>query len=249
MDLPIGRKGKDAVVDVVVELDSAAFGFAEGGEFLSNTVEVGYVAIDSTGKVRAARASSGQVKFRRAERGALSKGLRFMIETPLPAERYQIRVGALESFGGTSGSVVLDVDINASNGPVISGLVIGLSDDQVPTSGNYALLQSRLPLPPTTTRSFAVGQPMSVYVALNAREGKKDQAFQVSLVVTRPDGTEVLRRPAVPATISTTAGVEIAGATLDLATGSMAPGAYRLQAIVFDGKQSETSVLIPFTVF
>lgn len=246
--LPIGRKGKDGVVDVVVELDSAAFGFADEGEFLSNTVEVGYVAIDSTGRIRAGRASAGQVKVRRTERSALSKGLRFVIETPLPAERYQIRVGALESFGGTSGNVVVDVDVNSKSDTMIAGLMIGAPNDQVPTSGDYPLLRSRLPLPPTTSRSFAMGAPMSVYVALNAGDTKRDQMPQISLVVTRPDGTEVVRQSAVRAATSTANGVDVSGATLELGTATLAPGSYRLQAIVFDGKHSETSQLIPFTV-
>ncbi|MBK9241500.1 MAG: VWA domain-containing protein [Acidobacteria bacterium] len=246
---PIGHRGQDQVVAVVVELQSADFRFTEDGDFIRNDIEVGFVAVDSDGKIRAGRASTGTLRLPKTERAAVSGGLRYVLEIPLPNQSYQIRVGAIESSGGTAGSAVLDLDLTSSRDSMApAGIVVGVYGDSVPTAGEYPVMKSLLTAVPTASRRFSADQRLAVYVPFRGPLPKQGPPAAVIVTVRRPDGTVVFNSPATLAKSGNALGTSVHGTVIDLPLTGLAPGHYSLGVEVVNGGKAEGIAPISFEV-
>ncbi len=235
---PIGLRGEDHVVAVVVELQASGFRFAEEGDSLRNDIEVGWIAVDADGKVRAGESSTGTLRLPKEGRAAVSGGLRYVLEVPLPSQKYQLRVGAVESAGGTAGSAVLDLDLTASLDRVAQvGLVVGVYGDTVPTTGDYPVMKSLLPAVPTASRHFTTDQRLAVYVPIPGAPASPEGPVSVILTIRRLEGTVVFKSQAIPAKSGNTLGTSVSGSAIDLSLEGLAPGQYLLGAeFTSDGK-------------
>ncbi len=246
---PIGHRGQDQVVALVVELQSAIFRFTEEGDFIRNDIEVGFVAVDSDGKIRAGRASTGTLRLPKTERTAVAGGLRYVLEIPLPSQRYQIRVGAIESSGGTAGSAVLDLDLTSSlDATAPAGIVIGVYGDRVPTAGEYPVMKSLFSAVPTLSRRFSADQRLAVYVPFLGDPPKEGPPVGVVLTVSRPDGTVVLRSPAASAKSGTTLETSVYGPVIDLLLTGLVPGPYSLGVEMVSGGKVQGIAPVSFEV-
>lgn len=249
MGTPVGLRGQDHMVALVVELRSSDFRFTEEGDVLRNDIEVGFVAVDSAGKVRAGRASTGTLRLPKDARATLSDGLRYVLEVPLPSERYQIRVGAVESGGGTAGSAVLDLDLTSSRDDMSpAGMMLGAYGDTVPTTGDYPIVRALLPAPPTTSRHFTTGQRLAVYVPIPDSPATPRDAVPIILTVRRPDGTVVFTSQAVAARAVTMSGTAVLGSAIDLPLNDLAPGQYVLGAAFNTGNRTTVITPVSFVV-
>ena len=216
---------------------------------MSSDIEVGVVAVDRAGRVRWSHASAGKLRFPEAKRSGVASGLRLVLEAPIPPEEYQIRLAVIERTRGLAGSVVLDVDVKeASNAGAVTALVFVQEGDNVPTTGNAAVLKSLLPsTPPTTRRRFSASQRFSVFAALSPSPTVA-RPIEVTLVVIRDDGSEALRLPAVPAVAHQVGKASALGALMTLPTDALAPGSYRLYVAVHDGRRTVASAPIAFSL-
>lgn len=249
MAAPIGLRDQDHVVAVVVELQSSDFRFVEDGDLIRNDIEVGLVAVDADGQITAGRVSSGTLRLPTDARAAVSGGLRYVLEIPLVSQRYQLRVGAVESGGGTAGSAVLDLDLAAPQGrPAPAGLVLGVYGDNVPTTGDAPVIKSLFPVLPTTSRAFTADQRLAVYVPVLGSSARSDTPVSVALTVRRPDGTVVHTSAATPARVGHVSGTSVLGSVIDLPLAGLAPGHYLLGAELSDGGRAETLAPIAFVV-
>ena len=246
---PIGLRGQDHVVSVVVELQSSGFRFIEEGDSIRNEIEVGFVAIDSDGNIRAGRSSTGTLRLPKTARAAVSDGLRYVMEIPLPNQSYQIRVGAIESGGGTAGSAVLDLDLTAAEDRLApAGIVVGVYGDSVPTTGEYPVMKSLLTAVPTASRRFSADQRLAVYVPFRGPLPKQGPPAAVIVTVRRPDGTVVFNSPATLAKSGNALGTSVHGTVIDLPLTGLAPGHYSLGVEVVNGGKAEGIAPISFEV-
>ncbi|MBK9239387.1 MAG: VWA domain-containing protein [Acidobacteria bacterium] len=246
---PIGLRGQDHVVSVVVELQSSGFRFIEEGDSIRNEIEVGFVAIDSDGNIRAGRSSTGTLRLPKTARAAVSDGLRYVMEIPLPNQSYQIRVGAIESGGGTAGSAVLDLDLTAAEDRLApAGIVVGVYGDSVPTTGEYPVMKSLLTAVPTASRRFSADQRLAVYVPFRGPLPKQGPPAAVIVTVRRPDGTVVFNSPATLAKSGNALGTSVHGTVIDLPLTGLAPGHYSLGVEVVNGGKAEAIAPISFEV-
>ena len=246
---PIGLRGSDHLVSVVVELQSGEFQFKEEGDSIRNDIEVGFVAVDSDGKIRAGRASTGTLRLPKANRAAVSNGLRYVLELPLPSQRYQIRVGAVESGGGTAGSAVIDLDLTAPKDRAeAAGFVLGVVGDSIPTTGDYPVMKSLLAASPTASRRFSADQRLAVYVPLLGAPSKDAPAVAATLTVRRPDGTVALRSQAASAKSGSSLGTSVFGTLLELPLTGLTPGPYSLGVELANGGRAEGIAPISFVV-
>lgn len=246
---PIGLRGQDHLVAVVVELRSSDFRFKEEGDSIRNDIEVGFVAVDSDGKVRAGRASSGTLRLPKGGRAALAGGLRYVLEIPLPRQRYQIRVGAIETGGGTAGSTVLDLDLTSSEDRLApAGLVVGAYGDNVPTTGDYPVMKSLFPAVPTTSRHFTTDQRLAVYVPIPGPAAKQGPPVSIILTVRRPDGTVALKSQATPVKSGSALGTNVSGSVVDMPLDSLTPGQYVLVAEFSNGAKADAISPVSFVV-
>lgn len=240
---------RDRVVAIVAELDGAALSSADQGGMLSSDLEVGVIAHDRVGKVRWSQASAGTLRLPKTERSRSANGLRLILEAPLPPDEYQIRLAVIERTRGLAGSVVLDVDVRrASNPGTVTALLFLQEGDDVPTSGNAAVLKSLLPAtPPTTRRRFSTSQRFSVFAALSPSPSVA-KPIEVSLVVIRDDGSEALRLPAVPAVAQQVGKASALGALMIVPREALGPGSYQLYVTVHDGRRTVASAPIAFSL-
>lgn len=238
---------QDRVVAIVAELDGAALSSADQGGMLSSDIEVGLIAYDRVGKVRWYQASAGTVRFPETKRSGAANGLRLILEAPLPPDEYQVRLAVIERIRGLAGSVVLDVDLRRAANPVTALLFLQEGDD-VPTSGNAAVLKSLLPAtPPTTKRCFSTSQRLSVFAALSP-SSTAARPIEVTLVVIHDDGSDAVRLPPTAAVGRQVGKASTLGALMTVPMDALAPGSYRLYVNVHDGRRTMASAPVAFSV-
>jgi hypothetical protein len=130
-------------------------------------VELAYLALDATGKVRENKTSSLTLNLRPDTRARVEQtGFRFLNRLTLPAGRYQLRVAARDTSGGAVGSVAYDLEIPdyeklpfSMSGLVVTSqigavMVTAQTDDQ---------LRSVLPAPPSARRTFPQNDELALF--------------------------------------------------------------------------------------
>lgn len=194
---PIGMRDKQVIVAMVIEIDTKDLQFAESDGFLSNDVEMGFLAIGADRKIHAGNRTVGNLKLPVAERSTLSKGLRYVVEFPVPPGRYQLRAAARESLYGIGGSAVLDVDAGTTitgGSPVVGPLFLTTaSANDVPTTGGWPVLRRVFPTPPTTAREFSSSETVTV-MAWVVDPSKDTTNRAVSTTLQSEAGREVFRQ-------------------------------------------------------
>ncbi|MEW5983095.1 MAG: VWA domain-containing protein [Acidobacteriota bacterium] len=185
---PFRGPGNAAAVALIVQLDPGTFAFKEKDGKLANTLEVSYVVVDQTGKVKAGNRETVTMGLKpETFKRFMQAGLRVQSRFEAPPGRYQVRVAATES-GGSVGTVLVELlvpDFTAE--PLtMSGLIVSSAYARaVPTTGDVAEIKDVLPGPPTTARNFAHADELAVLTEIYDNRG--DQPHSVDIVASLLD--------------------------------------------------------------
>jgi VWFA-related protein len=184
-----------ATVLVVVELDGRALTFKEEGGLFANDVEVAIVATDDTGKVREGIKDNAKLQLRpETHKAVASNGVRMTRRLELPPGRYQLRIGARESFGGRVGSVLYDLDVpDFSKGDLAMGglLLTSASASRMPTASPDPDFKNILPASPTAMREFPIGDQLALAVDIYDNKTSTPHRLEIRTSLTADDGKVV----------------------------------------------------------
>jgi VWFA-related protein len=238
------------LVTLVVEIDTTNLPFSEQNGQLSNDIELGYVAIDSAGKVHAGNRSVGSLRMPASERSSTTNGLRYVTEFVVPPGRYQVRVGVHESAGDSGGSAILDVDApTAAKNSLSMGAVLLTtpSAQAVPTTGTYPIVKALVSNPPTARRDFSNQDNLSALVYLLEPNGEP-QAVDVTTVVRNAQGEEVFRSAALKRADEFDKGTSSCPVVSVVPLTSLKPGAYELTLEGHEASGATSSRALSFTI-
>ena len=175
-------------------------------------------------------------------------GVRLLSRLPLPPGRYQIRVGANESTGGTIATVPIDVEVpDYAKVPfALSGVVLTSTDaDRLVTANPDPELQAMFGPPPQVTRSFARTETLRAYVEVYD-SAKDTHAVNVATLVTNAENGRTVFQTQDRRTLQASNKPEGQGIRTDVPLKDLAPGKYVLHVTAMStsgGRTAERDVL------
>jgi VWFA-related protein len=162
------RSGAKASVLIVAEIDGSRFTFTEKDGRPWNAVELVALPVDVAGRPVEGTRDELSITPRPQTRDAIiARGVRLTRRLDLAPGRYQLRIGAREAGGGSTGSVPIDLEVPDFNAVPLSmsGIVLASqSAAGIPTARVDELLKDVLPDMPTVTREFPRGDELTLYV-------------------------------------------------------------------------------------
>lgn len=178
-----GPSSSESVL-IGAELRGADLALTEGDQ-----IQVGYVALDGDGRIRARHTSTVMLNAQSATRTRIAEtGVRLLNRLALPPGHYELRVAAYDEGSGRAGSVVdtLDVPDFGTSPLALSGVVLTSSTaSSMPTAQPDPALQAVMPAPPAALRTF----PQSDTVALYAEAYDHHAGQTVGMKATVTDST------------------------------------------------------------
>jgi VWFA-related protein len=169
---PFKHSDKDGSVALAIEIDGSTLQLAPppAGRGAPNRLELSFFAIDSNGKASAGvRKELDLALTRETSERVKVHGLRFNPRIALAPGRYQMRIGARESMGGSMGSVFYDLIVPdfRNESLALSGLLLtSASAQQTPTAEPDRSLAKVLPGAATSRREFPSGDALAFYAEL-----------------------------------------------------------------------------------
>ena len=168
-----GTDGNGSVL-VALEIDGSALQFQERDGRFAESVEVSIVAADQRARVQGGDRQSFDLNLMPETYERIrGSGIRLLSRLDLPPGRYQIRIGAHETTGGTTGTVPYDLVV-----PDYDDIRFDLSGVLVTSTaaGNYATanpdaaeLGDALPAPPVATRVFSAAETLAWFTEVYDR--------------------------------------------------------------------------------
>lgn len=248
--LPVPASGSRSRVAISLELTLPTKAMAgEQSERLLDDIRYGVFAVDLKGqKVRESTGSGARIALRpRPGLTALPDQVTYQLalEMELAAGRYQLRAAAISDKLGAGGSVFLPLDVPdfSKQDLAMTDLLIAYADGpHVPVARGAAPVPRRvstsppvverprpLPFDPTLDRVFQASDVLRLFLRTVT---KSSHALMATISALDPYGATVITfdRP-------------VAGdGTLDvrLPLAQLAPGGYRLQVVLSDGKRTAT---------
>jgi VWFA-related protein len=231
---PFKGTGKNASVALAVEIDGAALKYEQRDDRFVENLELSIVAADQDGKIRRSDRQTLNLQLKPETHQALvsGSGVRMLSRIELPPARYQIRIGAHESNGGAVGTVPIDLEVpDYEKLPfALSGLVLTSSSaPRLVTPKPDPVLKNVLPLPPSTARSFAKNETVTLFTEIYDRSTPTPHEVDVKVVAVPRGGT-------IPVfTTTETRGMEASAMTrshsyqTEIPMKELAPGDYVLQ--------------------
>jgi len=159
----------------------------------AGSIQVSYMAIDTSGKVKAGNTDSltmGNLRAATKER-IEETGMRVLNRFELPPGRYQLRVAAHDAAGGNVGSVLYDLEVPdyAKNPFGISGIVMtSASTAGMPTAKADEQVKPVLPGPPVAMRSFPQNDEVALFAEVYDTPGNTTHKVDITTSVTTDDG-------------------------------------------------------------
>ena len=207
---PFRGAGSMASVLLALEIDGPSLKFEQKDGRYNERLEVSIVAVDEKAKVQGGDRQAFDLKLMPQTYERLrTTGVRLLSRLPLPPGRYQIRVGASESTGGTIATVPIDVAVPdyAKLPFALSGVALTSSNaGQLVTANQDPELQTMFSTPPVVTRTFARGETLTSY--LEVYDNSKDahsitvatsvQDAETGRTVFQTDDRRVLQASAKP---------------------------------------------------
>lgn len=191
---PFKGTGKNASVLVGVEIDGTALQFTQDGGQYHEKLELSLAAVDQHGKVQGGGRQSFGLKLRPETYEHVRRtGIRFLSRLDLPPARYQIRVGALESVGNTTGTVPYDLVVPdyATAAFALSGVVLtSPRASGFVTTAPDPPLREILPAPPIVTRTFARQDVLTAFVELYVAPSPGPSTVHLTMTVFSADGRQ-----------------------------------------------------------
>jgi hypothetical protein len=212
-------------VQIVAELNGAQLAGTDG-------LEVEALAVDPTGRVRAADHFKGQLKF--PIQNDETKWVRIELSLELRPGRYELRVAAARPDGRAAGSVFDEIDVPSYHGELALGaLVVGTPALSAVARANGD--QSVLSFVPVATRELPARQPLRAGLPLKIGSRNRPGAVTFAATLSGPgSATREILRTEHPAAAFTRGGVF----HVDLPVHQMLPGEYQLRVDVSLGNLS-----------
>ena len=159
----------------------------------NDKIQLSYLAIDATGKVRGGNTDAVTMGNLRPETKSRieSTGLRLLNRFEIPPGRYQLRIAAHDSSGGNVGSVQYDLDVPdfAKTPFSISGVALtSVTASQLPTAHPDEQTRGVLPGPPAAARSFPQNDEVAVFAEVYDNSGGTPHKVDITTTVTTDEG-------------------------------------------------------------
>ena len=157
-------------------------------------VDLTYVVIDGSAKVKASGRKSIDLSLKPETRNAIAEaGLRLVTDLQVPPGKYQLRLAANAPASGRSGSVFTNLEVpDFTKGSIAMGnvAITSSSAGKMPSSIDAAGVKDLLPAPPTTSRTFALEDTLVVYAQVYDNDSDKPHSVDLSTAVKADDGTQ-----------------------------------------------------------
>ena len=177
---------------VAVEVDGPALKYLEKDGRFTESVEMSVVAADQRARVQGGDRQTFNLNLMPDTKANVDRGgVRLISQVDLPPGRYQIRIGAHESTGGTVGTLPYDIEIpDYAKAPfTMSGLFITSS-----FANNYATGSTEtdwnglLPSPPVANRVFSPAETLTWFTEVY--DNSSDQPHGVNFTSTIQDARD-----------------------------------------------------------
>lgn len=193
---PFKGTGKNASVLVAVEIDGSSLKFQERDGRFNEKLEVSIVASDQRAKVQGGDRQEFDMKLMpQTYQRVSSTGVRLLSRLDLPPGRYQIRVGAYETTGGTVSTVPYDLEVpDYAQVPFgMSGILLTSSSAETLVTANPdAQLKETLAGSPVVTRRFTPADTLTYFAEVYDFSSKAaHQVTFVTTVLSATDGKKV----------------------------------------------------------
>jgi hypothetical protein len=157
-----------------------------------------YLAVDANGKIRGGNTDAVSMPNLKPETKARieATGMRMLNRMDLPPGRYQVRVAAHDSGGGSVGSVQYDLEVpEFAKAPFsMSGVVLtSATASQLPTVHVDEQLRQALPGPATTLRTFPQNDEIALFTEVYDNEGAKPHKVDIAATITTDEGKVVAK--------------------------------------------------------
>jgi VWFA-related protein len=163
---PVAAGATTRPVQVIVEIDGEGLTFREENGRFTERIELAVKTLD--GLAREANRAATEMALpplSSAQRDRIvGAGIRWLTTVALAPGAHSLRVAAQATTAGRTGSVFVDVDVPAigDEGVRLTDLALtATSAADTPTGGTPAIV-APLPTPPTTRRTFRVGETITV---------------------------------------------------------------------------------------
>jgi len=161
-------------------------------------IQLSYLAIDVNGKVRGGNTDALTMANLKPETKARIEktGMRMLNRLELPPGRYQLRIAAHDSAGGSVGSVQYDLEVpDFSKLPFsISGLVMTSPyAAQTMTVRPDEQLKATLPAPPVALRAFPQNDEIALFAEIYDNAGGTPHKVDISTTITSDEGKQLFK--------------------------------------------------------
>ena len=189
---PLRSAKNTGQVLVAVEVDGPALKYLEKDGRFTESVEMSVVAADQRARVQGGDRQTFNLNLMPDTKANVDRGgVRLISQVDLPPGRYQIRIGAHESTGGTVGTLPYDIEIpDYAKAPfTMSGLFITSS-----FANNYATGSTEtdwnglLPSPPVANRVFSPSETLTWFTEVY--DNSSDQPHGVNFTSTIQDARD-----------------------------------------------------------
>lgn len=189
--------GSQSSVAAILQIHPAGLVFTERDGRFSNALEISYLAIDTSGRTRAAQRDSVTLNLRSETRDeAMRAGLRVISRISLSPGRYQLRIGARERNGGRLGTVTYDLDVPDFAKPALAlsrPVIASQRTAQIPTPRPDPTFEQQLPAQPTTIRAFGADDILAVGTHVYLNGPAAQHPVDIVTTLTSPGGVAVFR--------------------------------------------------------
>jgi VWFA-related protein len=255
---PFKGEGANDAIAMAIEVDGSGLKFTKRPDGLfANDLEIALFAADTDGKIKGGARDVISLSLKPQTYEAVRQSaFRVIRRIQVPPGKYQLRIGARESGGGTMGTVIYDLiapDFTKGN-VTMSGIALAsASGSRIPTASpdpSVNEFKDVLPAPPSASRDFPGQDTLAVFAEIYDNVGKTPHRVEIAVSVLADDGK------VVHTTSDQRKSEELQGATggygytttIPLAT--FAPGRYvlRLTATSLLGKPEPVTREIEFRV-
>jgi VWFA-related protein len=158
----------------------------------NDMLELTYMAIDANGKVKGGNTDKVTLNLKPETKARVEQtGLRLLNRLDLPPGRYQLRLAAHDSVGGTVGSVLYDLEVpDFAKGPMsMSGIVLSSATGAAqPTARPDEQLKQVLPAPPVALRAFPQNDELMLFAEIYDNVPNPTHNVDITTTVTTDTG-------------------------------------------------------------
>lgn len=228
--IPFRSDGRRHAVTLLIEVPGQGLAFVERGGKFQERIQLALLTVDDRARAGNGTSTTLDLRLTPEELGRVkATGVRWLSRLSLAPGRHQVRVAARAERTNASGLATVEVDVPRFEPErlELSGIALtSLPSPLLITRGEGRRLQ-KLPTPPTTSRTFVVGDRVTAVVEVYLPRSVPSDIELSARVGPVPDGATILRaRQRVAHNLRSAGRAEVAF-TID--TSSLPPGQYVLR--------------------